>query len=96
MGLWALIAAALLPTRTLDSSWFAELEAYQDADYVLATRGGATPGRVAVYLITQFAISQGLTAGLTARIKTNRTTNTHLRGYAEYSNKATWQVLRMR
>ncbi|KAI0270863.1 hypothetical protein BGY98DRAFT_937371 [Russula aff. rugulosa BPL654] len=37
------------------SSWFVALEAFQDADYVLTTRGAATPGHVPDYLITQLA-----------------------------------------
>jgi hypothetical protein len=39
----------------LDSSWFAALEAFQDADYVLTAHGTATPGHVPDYLITQLA-----------------------------------------
>jgi hypothetical protein len=50
-----LVAAALILTRTLDSSYFAALEALQDTSYVLATRGATRPGRVPDYLITQLA-----------------------------------------
>jgi hypothetical protein len=50
-----LVVAALSLARVVDSSWFAALEAFQDADYVLVTRGAATPGRVPDYLITQLA-----------------------------------------
>jgi hypothetical protein len=44
--LWALIAAALFLAGTLGSSWLAVLEALQNADYVLTTRGTAPPGPV--------------------------------------------------
>jgi hypothetical protein len=40
----ALVAAALFLAGTLGSSWFAVLEALQNADYVLTTRGTAPPG----------------------------------------------------
>ena len=40
----ALVAAALFLAGTLGSSWFAVLEALQNADYVLTTRGTALPG----------------------------------------------------
>jgi hypothetical protein len=62
----ALVATVFSLARTLDSSWFAALEAFQDADYVLTTRGTATPGRVPDYLIAQLA--KGLTAELAAPI----------------------------
>jgi hypothetical protein len=39
-----LVAAALFLAGTLGSSWFAVLEALQNADYVLTTRGTAPPG----------------------------------------------------
>ena len=39
----------------LDSSWFVALEAFQDADYVLTTRGATAPGHVPDYLIMQLA-----------------------------------------
>ena len=42
----ALVAAALFLAGTLGSSWFAVLEALQNADYVLTTRGTALPGPV--------------------------------------------------
>ncbi|KAI0263894.1 hypothetical protein BGY98DRAFT_1103745 [Russula aff. rugulosa BPL654] len=53
------------------------LEALQDTGYVLTTRGAARPGRVPDYLITQ------LVKVLRQFLLTNRTMNTHLRGYAE-------------
>lgn len=40
----ALVAAALFLAGTLGQSWFAVLEALQNADYVLTTRGTAPPG----------------------------------------------------
>ena len=40
----ALVVAALFLAGTLGSSWFAVLEALQNADYVLTTRGTAPPG----------------------------------------------------
>lgn len=40
----ALVAAALFLAGTLGPSWFAVLEALQNADYVLTTRGTAPPG----------------------------------------------------
>ena len=40
----ALVAAALSLGGTLGSSWFAVLEALQNADYVLTTRGTTSPG----------------------------------------------------
>ena len=40
----ALVAAALFLAGTLGSSWFVVLEALQNADYVLTTRGTAPPG----------------------------------------------------
>jgi hypothetical protein len=51
----ALVAAALFLARMLDSSQFAVLEAFQDTEYVLTTRGTATPGCVPNYLITQLS-----------------------------------------
>ena len=39
----ALVAAAMFLAGTLGSSWFAVLEALQNADYVLTTRGTAPP-----------------------------------------------------
>jgi len=39
----ALVAAAMFLAGTLGSSWFAVLEALQNADYVLTTRGTALP-----------------------------------------------------
>ena len=40
----ALVAAALFLAGTLGSSWFVVLEALQNADYVLTTRGTTSPG----------------------------------------------------
>jgi len=40
----ALVAAALFVAGMLGSSWFAALEALQNADHVLTTRGTAPPG----------------------------------------------------
>jgi hypothetical protein len=42
---WALVVAALFLVGTLGSSWFAALEALQNAYYVLTTRGAAPPGQ---------------------------------------------------
>jgi hypothetical protein len=42
----ALVAAALFLVGTLGPSWFAVLEALQNADYVLTTRGVRNAGRV--------------------------------------------------
>jgi hypothetical protein len=39
----ALVSSALFLTGTFGSSWFAVLEALQNADYVLTTRGTAPP-----------------------------------------------------
>jgi len=44
----ALVVAAILLAGTLGRSWFAVLEALQNADYVLKTRGTAHPGSAAL------------------------------------------------
>ena len=76
----------------LDSSWFAALKAFQDADYVLTTRDAATPGHVLDCLITQLAKVLQQDSQLPLNESDEEYTTTWLVCYAELSNKARWQV----
>ena len=52
----ALVAAALFLAGKLGFSWFAVLEALQNADYVLTTRGTAPPARAALGATSEDAV----------------------------------------
>ena len=65
------------------SSWFVALEAFQDADYVLTTRGAATPGHVPDYLITQLAKVLQQDSQLPLNESDDEYATTRLVGYAE-------------